>query len=113
VEVKVLDATANPYLACAAVLGAGLAGLADGAALPAPMQEDPAVLSAAILSERGWQRVPTDLARAAALFRANVSLRAILGEVLHDAVAAVSDREVLEAGDRDPAELAPAYRFRF
>ena len=44
VELKVTDGAANPYLALAAVLQAGLAGVEREATLPPPTQEDPGVL---------------------------------------------------------------------
>src|SRR5262249_30030283 len=40
VELKASDASGNPYLTLAAVIGAGLAGIADGLHLPEPIQAD-------------------------------------------------------------------------
>ena len=44
-EVKAFDLAANPYLVVAGLLYAGLAGLRDGAVLPASIDVDPASLS--------------------------------------------------------------------
>jgi glutamine synthetase len=41
VEYKALDGTANPYVALAALVCAGLAGLAEGCRLPPPVQFNP------------------------------------------------------------------------
>mgnify|MGYP005988777413 CR=1 FL=1 len=40
VELKACDASANPYLALAVTIAAGLSGVADAAPLPRPVQED-------------------------------------------------------------------------
>ena len=44
VELKTSDASANPYLALAAVLAAGAAGVADELSLEPPVQADPGVV---------------------------------------------------------------------
>ena len=41
VELKASDASGNPYLAVAAVIAAGLAGIAEGLTLPEPVKDDP------------------------------------------------------------------------
>ena len=41
IELKACDASANPYLALAVVIAAGLSGIEDGLTLPEPIQEDP------------------------------------------------------------------------
>ena len=41
VELKASDASGNPYLALAAVIGAGMAGLEEGLTLPEPIQDEP------------------------------------------------------------------------
>lgn len=41
VELKPADASANPYLALAVLIGSGLAGIVDGLALPDPVAADP------------------------------------------------------------------------
>ncbi|KAI8476690.1 MAG: hypothetical protein J3K34DRAFT_400151 [Monoraphidium minutum] len=41
VEYKAFDGTANPYVALAALVCAGMLGLAEGAGLPPPLQGDP------------------------------------------------------------------------
>ena len=46
VELKTSDASANPYLALAAVLAAGGAGIAEQLELPEPVQSDPGTWSA-------------------------------------------------------------------
>lgn len=112
-EVKVLDAAANPYLASAAILASGLNGLVLGGTLAPPLQVDPGDLSDADREQLGITRLPSDLRAASARFKANESVRAAIGDVLHRAVAAVCDREWQAAADRAPEESALSYRFRF
>ena len=58
VELKASDASGNPYLALAAVLAAGLAGIDDDAELPPPIQENPGTWSDAQRAERGLVPLP-------------------------------------------------------
>ncbi len=60
---QALDACANPYIALAALVTAGMMGIEGDAALPAPVDVDPASLPTA-------NRLPTSLKEAIkALFR--------------------------------------------
>src|ERR1700691_6024718 len=58
VELKAADASANPYLALAAILAAGLAGIEDNAELPPPVQEDPGTWGDSERAERGIVALP-------------------------------------------------------
>ncbi|KAL6749003.1 glutamine synthetase I [Haematococcus lacustris] len=63
-EFKALDASANPHLALAALLAAGVAGMRQQAHLPPPLQRNPGRLSEAELLAAGATRLPTSLAAA-------------------------------------------------
>jgi glutamine synthetase len=63
-EVKVVDGSANPYLAAATVLALAERGLAQRTALPEPVTADPASLSDAERTQRGIRRLPADLGTA-------------------------------------------------
>jgi glutamine synthetase len=112
-EVKVLDAAANAYLASAAILASGLNGLAEGKVLPPPLQDDPGDLSDGDRQHLGIERLPRDLGQATARFKDDERMRVTLGEVLHRAVTAVCDREWQTAAGHAPEDLARSYRFRF
>ena len=71
VEVKCFDLLANPYLVLAGLLAAGSAGMAAGAALPEPVDVDPAALGEEALAERGIVRLPTTLREAVDAFAAD------------------------------------------
>ena len=83
-ELKVTDGAANPYLALAATLHAGLSGIEREAVLPEPTQEDPGTLDTATLVARGIRRLPENLGEAAEAFAGSTVLREGLGDLLHD-----------------------------
>lgn len=113
VELKVTDGAANPYLALAAVLQAGLAGVEREATLPAPTQEDPGVLDTATLVARGIRRLPENLGEAAEAFAASTVLRDGLGTALHDVIAGVRRKEWADHGEKSEEELVEMHRFAY
>ncbi|WP_425569571.1 glutamine synthetase [Pseudonocardia yuanmonensis] len=113
VEVKCVDQAANPYLLVAAVLAAGLAGLEEGGPLPEPVHADPAGLSDDERARLGAQRLPTDLATAAAAFAAEPALTAAFGPALTETLLAVRRAEAEAHGGRTPAEIIAATRWRW
>ncbi|MET8822070.1 glutamine synthetase family protein [Streptomyces rochei] len=113
VEVKPVDLAANPYLALASVIAAGLDGIASGASLPAETTGDPARLDTAQAAARGVRRLPVSLAESVEAFRADGVLRAALGPVLADAVTAVRRGEIEAAAGLDDDGVAAAYRWRY
>jgi glutamine synthetase len=112
-EVKVGDGGANPYLVVALLAAAALDGVERGAALPDPMQDDPASLAAGELDRRGIGRLPETLDQATDAFEASALARRVLGDVLHAAFVAVRRRECETHGSLSEEELAEAYRWRY
>lgn len=112
-EVKVGDGGANPYVAMALLAAAALDGIERGASLPDPVQDDPASFSAEELERRGIARLPTTLGRATELFAASPLARRALGDVLHDAFAAVRRREWETYGALSEQQAAEVYRWRY
>jgi glutamine synthetase len=110
VEVKIVDPSANPYLASAAILGLALDGIRRNAALPPETTIDPAKLSD---SERDRADIGT-LARSQADMLAvldnSASLRNILGDPAVDMVVAVRRLEQERYGDLDAGQLADKFR---
>ncbi|MBO3752475.1 glutamine synthetase [Streptosporangiaceae bacterium NEAU-GS5] len=105
-EVKSFDPAANPYLAMAALLAAGRVGIADGAALPAPVEADPVGLDAI-------PRLPTSLEEAVAAFEAEPALKEALGEAVIDTVAAVRRGEIALFAGLDEEEIAARSRWKY
>jgi glutamine synthetase len=113
VELKVSDASANPYLALAAVIAAGVAGLRDGAQPGEPIQEDPGRWSEQQRAERGVHRLPTTPADQEAALTGCKRLTAVLGEPLLGAFLAVRRSDAQWAAERSLEEVVAAHRWRY
>lgn len=100
VELKPSDASANPYLALAAVIAAGLAGIEDGLTSPDPVQEDPSTWADERRAERGIRRLPTTVEEQLGALLTNDRIRSALGEELADAFRAVRVSDAAWAADR-------------
>ncbi len=111
-EVKCLDAAANPYLLLAALLAAGRDGLGADRRLPEPVETDPAGLSEEERAARGITPLPASLAAAVAAFEADAALRDALGEAVVDTVATVRRGEIDLLDGATPEEIAAATRWR-
>lgn len=92
-ELKTMDATANPYLALGLVITAGLAGIRDQLDPGAPVTVDPACLSGPDRQQQGLERLPMNLGAAIEqLAQSNLLLNA-LGSDLAQAFLAVRRAE--------------------
>ncbi|RST87785.1 glutamine synthetase [Aquibium carbonis] len=113
IEYRAADATANPYLALAAIVRAGLAGLL--ADLPAPpiVSGDPSVMSAPELDRLGLRRLPETLDEALAALEADTVVTSWFAPELLASFVAVKRAEIgLMAGlDRDA--ICAAYGGRY
>jgi glutamine synthetase len=113
VELKTSDASANPYLALAAVLAAGAAGVADELSLEPPVQADPGSWSE---KERAGQKIalrPRTQAEQEAALTGNPRIPAVLGDELLGAFLAVRRSDTATAVDRDVADMLAALRWRY
>lgn len=110
VEVKIVDPSANPYLACAAILGLALDGLDTGAPLSPETTVDPAALSEADRTAAGILLLPDTQPEAITALNDSALLRRILGDPVIDAVVAVRRMEHHRYGGLDPATLADRFR---
>ncbi len=110
-EVKCADLAANPYLALAGLVGAGLDGVARGLTLPEEVSGDPSRFDPDEAQRRGIRRLPTTLPDAVAAFRASPVLRATYGELIADAVVTVREGEAARAERLSPDDIATAYRW--
>jgi glutamine synthetase len=77
IECRIGGADLNPYLACAALLAAGLDGIERGLELEPEMAGD-------IYSARGAREIPATLREAAALAHGSAMLRAAFGDAVVD-----------------------------
>jgi glutamine synthetase len=107
-EVKCIDAAANPYLLMAGLLAAGRAGIAAGARLPEPVPVDPATLPPGSVP-----RLPESLQEAVTAFEADEVLAEALGPAVVDTVATVRRGEVALFEGADAEAVAAATRWRY
>lgn len=110
VEVKIVDPSANPYLASAAILGLALDGIKRQAALPPEIKVDPAKLSDADRDGAGIVLLPDSQSEAIAALDASALLRGIVGDAAVDMAVAVRRLEQDRYGDLDPEHLADKFR---
>jgi glutamine synthetase len=110
-EVKCFDLLANPYLALAALVAAGTAGIAEGATLPEPIGVDPAVLPASDLAALGITRLPETLRDSLDAFRADRALVSAFGPSLVRSITAVRESEIELFDGSTPEEVAAATRW--
>jgi glutamine synthetase len=84
IEVRTLDSAANPYLALAVLLAAGLKGVAEGYHLPPEAEDDVWALSEAERRALGIAPLPQNLAEAIAVMEGSELLAETLGEHVFD-----------------------------
>jgi len=112
-EVKAFDLAANPYLVVAGLLYAGLAGLRDGAVLPASIDVDPASLSDIERAQRGIVALPSSLSDVADAFEADAVLTSAFGTELAATIVDVRRAEVDLFADAKPEDITAAVRWRY
>ena len=110
VEVKVIDPSANPYLASAAILGLALDGIKREATLPPETTVDPALLPDAERDRAGTVLLPDSQATAIAALDESQLMRGVLGDPAVDMVVAVRRLEQERYGNLDAEQLADKFR---
>ena len=84
IEVRSLDSAANPYLALALILAAGLKGIEEGYPLPAEAEDDVWALSEGERRALGIEPLPQNLAEAIAVMERSELAAETLGEHVFD-----------------------------
>lgn len=110
VEVKVVDPSANPYLATAAILGLALDGIERELPLVPEVAVDPGALSADERTEADIGLLSTDQGAVVAALAESALLRGILGDAVVDSVVAVRRYEHEHFGELTPEQLAEKFR---
>ncbi len=108
-EFRPADVTANPYLALAVLVRAGLAGLAEGLPMPPLVNADPSETTEAELQALGVARLPTSLPLALGALEADSVAQAWFPPLFLDAYRGVKLREIWLAAGVSPAELCARY----
>jgi glutamine synthetase len=113
VEIKCLDAAANPYLLVGAVLALGLAGIERGLSLPPEITTDPATLSKEELARAHAKRLPRSLEESLGHFRRSRTLAGAMGQELFETIVAVREAEIAHFAEATPGAIAAETRFRY
>jgi glutamine synthetase len=106
----VIDPSANPYLASAAILGLALDGIERGLALPTETTVDPATLSEEQRDRDGTVLLAAEQHVALDRLDRSALLRGILGDEVVDSVLAVRRYEQENFGGLSPEELCDKFR---
>lgn len=112
-EVKPIDAAANPYLALGAVIAAGLDGLRRGLTLPEPTTDDPASLPARRRKAMGIRQLPSSLAESITELERAMLLRVAMGDLLFESFLATRRAEQRKFAGMDDEAIVRAHRWRY
>ena len=110
VECKIVDPSANPYFASAAILGLALDGITRGLALPVETTVDPALQSVAQHAAAGTRQLPAFQGETIGALAASELMRGILGDAAVQASVDVRRFELDHYGGLTPDELADKFR---
>lgn len=108
-EFRGLDAAANPYLALAAVLAAGMDGIRRGLTTPPLLDRDPSGMSTEELARFAPQRLPTSLREALDALTTDTGLAAILPDRMLATYTAIKATELTAAERLSDAERRARY----
>jgi glutamine synthetase len=84
IEYRALDSAANPYLAYAVILAAGLKGIEEGYELPAGAEEDVWALTESERRSLGMKALPASLGQALEVMERSELVAETLGEHVFD-----------------------------
>ena len=84
VELRTIDAACNPYLAFAAILGAGMKGIQEGYELPPEAEDDVWSLTDRERKSMGYKPLPKTLSEAIQVMEESELLADTLGERVYD-----------------------------
>jgi glutamine synthetase len=113
VELTPSDASANPYLALAVVIGAGLSGVEDKLELPDPIQEDVGTWAETRRAAQGIRRLPINTDEQLAALQDNPRIAGVLGAELAGAFSAVRRSDHLWAQDRSIEDVIDGHRWLY
>jgi glutamine synthetase len=108
-EYRGADATANPHLALATILRAGLEGIRERLPAPPILDRDPAELDAADAKRYGVGALPSTLQESLQALAEDDTARAWLGPLLYEAYVSVKQAEIDAASGRELEENCRRY----
>ena len=113
IEWRLPDSSANPYLALAGVIAAGLDGIDQAMEAAQPVNQDVYELSDAARAELGLKLLPQNLGEAAAALKADTVLAAALGADIVNEFVALKSAEWIEYSQHVSAWETRRYLDRF
>ena len=113
VELKASDASGNPYLALAAVIGAGMAGLEEGLTLPEPIQDEPSSWDDDERERRGVRRLPETAEDQIAAVTGSEPVSRVLGEEAVGSWTVVRRADSAAVEGQSPEDIVAAYLWRY
>lgn len=113
IEYRAADATANPYLALAAIIRAGLAGIAANLPAPPIVSGDPSIMSAEELALNGLRRLPETLDLALAELAADTVVTGWFPPRLIESFVAVKRAEIALMEGKTKLAICAAYGDRY
>jgi glutamine synthetase len=105
IEPKPSDASANPFLALAVVIAAGLSGIEDGLTPPQPVQEAPVPGADGQREQHGIRPLPSTADEQLHALLSNQRIRSTLGEDAVDVFRVVGMSDAAWAAERTVAEV--------
>lgn len=108
-EFRAADAAANPHLALAAIVHAGVQGIEEGLQVPEATQEDLSLLGPEELAARGYVRLPQSLEAALACFQNNSTVCGWFPEGFADVYVKHKQGEIAYLAGKTQAEICAAY----
>lgn len=112
VELKAADSSANPYIALAGLIAAGLDGIDRKLELPKPAMADPHTMTDAQRRAIGAERLPSSLAEAVNNLKADHVLSEAMGRLL-PAYTAVKTLDIEDFGSQDEAFELRQHIYKF
>jgi glutamine synthetase len=113
VEWRLPDSSANPYLALAGVIAAGLDGIDNALEAGPPVNRDVYEMTNAERAELGLAMLPQNLGAASAALKADTVLAAALGQAFVDEFTALKSAEWIEYSQQVSAWETARYLDRF
>jgi len=113
IEFRAVDATANPYLALAAIVRAGLRGVQDKLPTPPLVTGDPSVMTDAERADKGLIRLPETLEASLDAFMADPVVQSWFSPAFVDSFIGVKRAEMALLKGKDMAEICEIYRMLY
>ena len=108
-EFRAADASANPYMALAALVWSGINGLREGLELPQLTQDDPSTLTPEERETLNLERLPQSLDEALSRLEKSEMMKSSMGDAFHQAYIMHKRSELKQLEGLDDNEVVSRY----